>query len=147
MRQLFIISLFGCFLLAIAALGGCRKPDSDGRSKASSGESVRNSVGESVAVEKKAYANRVVFINMKEACACTKRRIDATWDALQSALPKNRPVEVETIYWGEEDDKVRRFHNLRAFRVLPAVFLFDGGGNLIAMLEGEVKAEKFREFF
>lgn len=116
--------------VAVTAGAGCR------RSGAPAG-ALKKQAGEKV--------EKIVFVGKKDACACTKRVVDQTWDALQFALKKHSGVKVERIAMDVDRDKVRALRAERKFIALPALYFYNPEGKLVAMLEGEVMPDKIVE--
>lgn len=86
---------------------------------------------------------KIVFVDKKDACECTRERADLSWAALQSALGGREDIPVERIYDDTEPEKVAPYKEMRAFMVLPAVYVLDASGTLLDRLQGEITAERF----
>jgi len=87
--------------------------------------------------------SRIVFIGKENACACTRRAIDASWSALQAALG-GAPIPVEQLTVDGTSSQVAPYREMRAFFALPALYFLDAGGGLVGQLQGEVTAEQIR---
>lgn len=121
-----------CTALALGAVsgGGCR------RSGAPAG-ALKKQAGEKV--------EKIVFVGKKEACDCTRKRVDQSWDALQFAMKKRAGVKVERIAMDVDKEKVRSLRTERKFMTLPALYFYNPQGKLVAMLEGEILPDQILE--
>jgi len=90
---------------------------------------------------------QVVFIGQREACPCTRKRIDATWAALEQVLAKHPGIEVKKIEQDVDQEEANRYDELKSLMVAPGVYLMDGNGKLIRMLQGEVNVGQFEQAF
>ncbi|MDY0002911.1 MAG: hypothetical protein RBU30_16550 [Polyangia bacterium] len=116
--------------VALAAGSGCRRSGTPaGALKKQAGEKVE----------------KIVFVGQQNACACTKRVVDQTWDALQFALKKHAGVKVERVEMDVDRERVRALRTVRKFMALPALYFYNPEGKLVAMLEGEVMPDKIAE--
>jgi hypothetical protein len=86
----------------------------------------------------RATVARIAFVDQEEACDCTRKRIDDSWAALQSAMKQSREVPVQRIHRDTQPVDVAPLSAKRAFIAVPAIFLLDGSGEVIDMLQGEV---------
>ncbi len=84
---------------------------------------------------------RIVFVDQKQACDCTRKRIDGSWAALQAALGARKHIPVERIHMDTDQAKVEPYEEMRAIMVLPAIYLLDGSEKLIDMVQGEVTTD------
>jgi hypothetical protein len=87
---------------------------------------------------------RIVFIDLEEACACDRRRIEGSWTALQAALGDASGIAVERIHRDTQEDEAGPYMRLRPLMVVPGVYFLDEGGAVIEMLQGEVTEEQAR---
>ncbi len=111
----------------LMSVGGCR------RSSTPAG-ALKKKPGEKVA--------KIVFVGQKDACECTKKRVQETWNALQFALKKHQGVKVERIARDVQKDRAQKLKNKRRYMVMPALYFFSPEGKLVAMLEGELKPDQ-----
>ncbi|MBI5533293.1 MAG: hypothetical protein HY898_11290 [Deltaproteobacteria bacterium] len=81
---------------------------------------------------------RIAFVDQEEACECTRKRINESWAALQAAMKQSREVPVQRIHRDTQPVDVAPLSAKRAFIAVPAIFLLDGSGEVIDMLQGEV---------
>jgi hypothetical protein len=87
---------------------------------------------------------KIVFVGQKQACQCTRTRIDTTWAVLQSTLKDKSDVTVENIQLDVEEEQADRLDMLQSLIVPPGLYFFDENDNLVEMLQGEVKQEQIQ---
>ncbi len=85
---------------------------------------------------------KIVFVGQKEACECTRKRVDDSLAALEEALSGRGDIAVEKLLLDVDEAKVAVYHKLGAIMVPPAIYLLDSSGALIEMLQGEVTSEQ-----
>lgn len=85
---------------------------------------------------------KIVFVDMKNACECTRMRCDEGWAALEGALETlpARP-EVQRLYIDTEEHLVEPFRARRPIVATPALYFLHGDGSIADLLQGEVKEE------
>ena len=90
--------------------------------------------------------SRVVFVDMENACACTRKRCDEAWAALQTVLDSLAVKPgVERLYIDTQEDLVRPYRKQRPILAAPAIYFFLGDGTLAGMLQGEVRDDQIIE--
>ncbi|MBW2735084.1 MAG: hypothetical protein JRH20_22105 [Deltaproteobacteria bacterium] len=94
---------------------------------------------------KKSKVAKVIFIGKKEACDCTRKRVDDSWKALQSAISGKGTVPVERLAVDVDKVEVAGYRKMRAIMVLPAIYLLDKAGALVKLLQGEVTVEQAKK--
>jgi hypothetical protein len=117
----------------VVAASGCQQAQAPSTQGASSSTAV-------VAVKPKVA--RVVFIDKENACDCTKKRIDGTWAALQTALGTTATLLVERIHLDTQASQAEAYTLLKPLMVPPGVYFVDARDSVIEMLQGEVTAEQ-----
>ena len=85
---------------------------------------------------------RIVFVGQKDACRCTRDRIDASWAALETVLGRQPDVQVERIQEDVDTARAEEYAKLKALMVVPGIYFLDEKGKLVELLQGEVKAEQ-----
>lgn len=85
---------------------------------------------------------RIVFLGQKEACECTRKRIDSTWESLNAALKGGPKIPVERIQVDVEEKKTARYIGMRALMVMPGIYFLSKKDTLIEMLQGEVREDQ-----
>jgi hypothetical protein len=128
MRRLALICL-----TATMWLPGCKHDAPPG-----AGEAVSNTT----ATQAAAQVARIVFIDQQEACECTRKRIDDTWAALQTALGSPATLAVERIHLDTEAVRAEKFTAYKPLMVPPGVYFLDAGDVVVEMLQGEVTTEQ-----
>lgn len=88
-----------------------------------------------------APVSKIVFVGQKEACDCTKARIEATSKVLDEALAGRGDIAVERLQLDIDEAKVEELGKLRPLMVAPGIYFFDDKGGLVEMLQGEVAPE------
>jgi hypothetical protein len=134
-------------LLAVAALGGCRADAGDADACGEVGSSADcalkcGAVAAAPAAAAPAVAS-IVFVGKRDACDCTRARIDASREALDAALAARAALPVRTLRVDAEAEEVASLQAQQRFVVLPAVYLLDGEGKVLRMLQGEITEEQF----
>jgi hypothetical protein len=84
----------------------------------------------------------VVFVGQKDACQCTRDRIDASWAVLETVLGPKPAVPVERIQEDVDAAKAEEYAKLKAIMVVPGIYFLDEKGKLVELLQGEVNAEQ-----
>ncbi len=85
---------------------------------------------------------RIVFVGQREACDCTKTRIATTWKALQTALEGRKDLPVERLELDVDEAQVDPYEQMQALMTAPGVYLLDGQGKLVKMLQGELTVKQ-----
>ena len=89
-----------------------------------------------------ASVGRIVFVGQKEACPCTRNRVDASWAALETALDREPAVPVERIQLDVDAARAEEYKKLKAIMVVPGIYFLDEKGRLVELLQGEVSPEQ-----
>lgn len=132
MRTSHWISVAALAALSCTCLGACSRPVDAAPTPASSGSATPPTLASHARVE------RIAFVDQEEACECTHKRIDDSWAALQAGMKQSREVPVQRIHRDTEPIDVGPLQAKRKFVAVPAIFLLDGSGEVIDMLQGEV---------
>lgn len=85
---------------------------------------------------------RIAFIDKADACDCTRKRVEGTWAALQSALGTPATLPVERIHLDTQPARAETYTLLEPLMVPPGVYFVDGGDAVIELLQGEVTIEQ-----
>jgi hypothetical protein len=88
---------------------------------------------------------KLVFIGKKNACDCTRARVDGSLAEIQKALTRHSNIAVEQLHVDVDAEAVASYQKLRPIMVLPAIYLLAGSGNLVDVLQGEVTAEQVQK--
>ncbi len=87
---------------------------------------------------------RIVFIDMADACDCTKKKIAAAQKALDGAMGADK-VHVERIHMDTEDEKADVYRDKKPFMVVPALYFLDDAGNVLTLLQGDITETQVAE--
>ena len=85
---------------------------------------------------------RVVFMDKEHACECTRRRVDDTWAALQTALGTPPKPPVERIHIDTQAAQAAPYTSMKPLMVPPGIYFVDQQQHVVELLQGEVKAEE-----
>ena len=88
---------------------------------------------------------RIVFVDKEKCCACTRERIDKSWKALTDVVGYPPVPDVERIHLDSQAAKAAPYTKLRAIVVPPAIYFLDKQGELVEVLQGEVKIEQIKK--
>ena len=89
---------------------------------------------------------QIVFVGKKNACPCTKKSIDAGKKALQAALGNKSRYRLQELNFDVDADrkKIDELREKQAFTALPAIYFFDGAGNVRKLLQGDITEAQVR---
>jgi hypothetical protein len=87
-----------------------------------------------------APALRIVFVDKKAACACTRTAVDEGWKTLESTLGPKSKVPVTRLFMDTQADQVAVYRSKRPMVALPAIYVIDRADSIVGMLQGEIKA-------
>ena len=88
-------------------------------------------------------AARIVFIDKEKPCACTQKKIDASWAALQAGIASAK-LPVERIHFDTQSAQAQPYQSKRPVMALPALYFLDSKGEVLEMLQGEVTEAQVR---
>lgn len=128
-------------LLMTAVTCGCGDSDSPSRG---AGES-RSATGGNEPGSGPLRVASIVFVGQKDACPCTRERIDSTWGALQDALSRSSGIAVERIQLDVDERRYDQLDDLGSLIVAPGIYLFNAEGGFVELLQGEVEAYRIAE--
>jgi hypothetical protein len=77
---------------------------------------------------------RIVFLDQKDACPCSRNRIDAGWKALESALGPTPAVPVERLFVDADKARADTYVAMYPLKRLPGVFMLNGEGQPVQVL-------------
>ncbi len=132
-RTEFIMAMVFCFL----AIWGC------GRSEATDTkqpEQTRPQPVQSIELKKISAVVRIVFVGQKEACNCTRDRIDGSWSILQDTLKEWKTIAIERIQLDVDEKRYKELGNTKPLMVAPGLYFYDANNKLLDMLQGETEA-------
>jgi len=125
-------------LITVALSAGpaaCQREPSAGQATATA---------EAPVASQKGKVARVVFIGQRDACDCTRQRIDVSWKAVEQALAGSPDIVVRRLELDVDEAQAAEYDSLRPLMVPPGVYLLDQHGKLIDMLQGELKVEQVK---
>jgi hypothetical protein len=85
---------------------------------------------------------KIVFLDKKEACECTRQRTAKTWAAMQAALAKMGKRPIERIYVDTQGAKAEAYTVFKPLLVPPGLYFIDKNNVVIDLLQGEVKQQQ-----
>ena len=118
-------------VLMISLLAGCDL------SKANQAESTEP--GKTMNTDKQVA--RIVFVGKKNACDCTRKRIQTSWTALRAVLGNPPSIPVERIQLDVDKKRAESLSRTKKFMVVPGMYFLAKTGALVELLQGEL-AEK-----
>jgi hypothetical protein len=119
-------------ILLVTLAAGCKQPATQ-EAPVSTG-----TAASSTAIE------RIVFIDMADACNCTQKKIDAAQKAL-AAAEGAKTIHVERIHMDTEDEKADVYRDKKPFMVVPALYFLDDAGNVLTLLQGDITEKQIEE--
>lgn len=85
---------------------------------------------------------KIVVVDKEQCCDCTRERTECTMTALNRAI-ENSGIPVERLHIDTQQEEVAAYRAKRPVTVIPAVYLLGENGEVIELLQGEVKEEQF----
>jgi hypothetical protein len=82
---------------------------------------------------------KIVFLDKEKACACTRKRVEATWTALQSALGTPPSLPVERLHVDTQVAQAEVYTRAKPLMVPPGIYFVDSRNAVVAMLQGEIE--------
>ncbi len=131
MRTTRLLSLF----LALC-LGACQ------RTRPALPPVAANPPAPAVTARSAAKLARIVFVDKEKACDCTRKRIEETWSALQTALGTPPALPVERLHLDTQGDQVAAYASAKPLMVPPGIYFVDSQGAVVELLQGEIEAKE-----
>ena len=88
---------------------------------------------------------RIVFVDQKEACDCTRTRINTSWESLNAVLKDAPKIPVERILLDTEKEKAAPYIEMETLMVSPGIYFLDEKGKLVELLQGEVREDQIAQ--
>ena len=110
------------------------------------GQGQTSEPSEQIEPESTAVISRVVFVEQEQCCDCTQNRINATWEALSTAI-EGEDLLVERLSRDTQETEVAPYQEMQPIMVVPALYFLDGEGNLVEQLQGEITVEQIQGVF
>lgn len=84
----------------------------------------------------------IVFVGQKEACECTKNRIEASWKALQDTLKDGPQIPIKRIQLDVDGEEAKKLNEQKPLVVAPGIYFLDAKKVVVALLQGEVRVDQ-----
>ena len=81
---------------------------------------------------------RIVFVGQKQACDCTRKRIETTWNIVRGVLKENPGISIKRIQRDVDVEETKKVAKLKAMMVAPGIYFIDKQDGLVELLQGEV---------
>ncbi|MFH1131838.1 MAG: hypothetical protein V1754_10915 [Pseudomonadota bacterium] len=88
---------------------------------------------------------RIVFVGQKQACDCTRNRIETTWNTLSGVIKNRSNIPVKRIERDVDTQEAQKMNNLRPLMVVPGIYFFDKQDGLLELLQGEVAKDQIEK--
>jgi len=88
---------------------------------------------------------RIVFVGQKQACDCTRNRIEATWNTLKNTLKAKPELPVKRIQRDIDVEETKKMAKLKPLMVAPGIYFIDKEDGLVELLQGEVSREQIEK--
>jgi hypothetical protein len=131
MRKIGLLSL-----LLTLGLGACE------RTKAAPAQEAANPPSSAAKPQPKSKLAKIVFIDKEKACDCTRKRVEATWNALQTALGTPPALPVQRLHVDTQAAEAAAYTSAKPLMVPPGIYFVDGQGAVVELLQGEIEAKE-----
>jgi hypothetical protein len=123
-------------LLLVLGLGACQ------RTKAAPTPVAAGMPASAVKAQAASKLAKIVFIDKEKACDCTRKRVEETWTALQSALGTPPALPVERLHVDTQAVQAAAYTTAKPLMVPPGIYFVDGQGAVVELLQGEIQAKE-----
>jgi len=86
--------------------------------------------------------DHIVFVGLKESCACTRNRIDESWRVLQNSLATAPETGVQRIQRDIDREEALELHRVKPLMVAPGLYFLNAENQLIELLQGEISEQQ-----
>jgi hypothetical protein len=124
------------FLLLTLGLGACE------RTKAGPVPVAANPPASAVKLQPASKLAKIVFVDKENACDCTRKRVEETWAALQSALGTPPALPVQRLHVDTQAAEASAYTRAKPLMVPPGIYFIDGQGAVVELLQGEIEARQ-----
>ena len=100
---------------------------------------------EAVEAGTSAKVARIVFVGQKQACDCTRKRIEASWNVLDEVLKARPKLPVERIQRDVNKQAAQKVFAHKPLMVAPGIYFLDAKGGLVKLLQGEVSKAQIEQ--
>ena len=80
----------------------------------------------------------MVFIGQKDACACTRKRVDDAWPVVEKTVAGYKDVTITRLQNDVDEEEADRYDEMETIMVAPGIFFMDKDDKLVDALQGEV---------
>ena len=84
---------------------------------------------------------KIVVVDKENCCDCTRDRTECTLTVLNQAL-ESSGIPVERLHVDTQEEAVAAYRAKKSFMVIPAVYFLGENGEVLHLLQGEVKEEQ-----
>jgi len=134
-----VLPVHVCGLIGCMALGwGCATE------KAAPRPHTVTSNGPSDPLTLRTRVDHLVFVDKENACDCTKKRVDAAWNAVHAVWGADRSSP-ERVHADTQAERLEALRQKRPALALPAIYLLDAHGEVVTLLQGEVSEDELRQ--
>ena len=95
--------------------------------------------------KKKNVISHIVFVGQKQACDCTLKRIETTWNVLNEILKAKPDLQVKIIQRDVDVEETKEMSKLKRMMVTPGIYFINKQKRLVELLQGEVTKEQIKK--
>jgi len=128
--------LWFSLLLAVFAVSGCGG-NSDGATDGAQSQGAGTSAAVADSSARLPIAS-ITFIGLKEACPCTRNRIDESWRVLQNTLALVPDLPVVRLQRDVDKEASLQLIRQHSLLVAPGLYFLDAERRIVELLQGEV---------
>lgn len=88
-------------------------------------------------------AAKLVLVDKEQACDCTQAKVDAAWAAIRATWGSDRPAP-QRIHADTQAAALEPLRRKRPMVTVPAVYVLDDSGGVLALLQGDVTEAALR---
>jgi hypothetical protein len=137
-RKEIVLSL----VIGLMSVGGCNNDPTPNPKVNKTDDVVQKSA---LVKETKSGVERIVFVGKKDACDCTRKQIDTTWEALQSVLKGGPEIAVTRLQVDVDVEEANRYNAMQPLMALPGVYFLDRNNEVAKLLQGEQRVDEIAE--
>ena len=87
----------------------------------------------------------IVFLDLKECCACMAEAIEVSRDALANGLGKNSKIKIDEIHIDAERSAAQPYLDQVRIFTVPAILFLSSKGKVIDLIQGSVDENDIRQ--
>lgn len=133
--RILLLLLLGVMFVGLSSFNGC------GARQEGAGETAlveTGSEGATNVLVNLDQIDQIVFVGLKECCACTRNRIDESWRVLQNVLTTMPELTVKRIRRDIDKEEALQLTQLRSMMVAPGIYFLNSEQGVVELLQGEV---------